>query len=162
MDTTNKHDNRALQRAANDPKQHTAHLPTLQQRSYSVDGNVRVETHVTSPEYSHIKELATTAPIANQAAPNTGSGPAADEVWDLTGFAGGHGYLVLDAAEDLDIELWARDQQNGRWLLVDTLQNVVRDAEFRFANQVRGRKIWLRLTNIGTSITDIKLRFSPE
>lgn len=160
MDKLNQTDNRARKRS-NAEKGYTANLGSLQVNSYSADENVRVEQHVAHPNYKRKKTLAGSAPISDQANPNV-TPPDPAEVWDLKGFRGGHGYVELDAAEDVDIELWARDQQNNKWFLVGTAVDVPSLREFRFSGGIRGRQIWIRLTNIGTSIASIALAFSPE
>lgn len=158
--SANNNENRAYRRAANDPD-YGAHAPSLERRSFSLAENKRVEVCVADPDYTRTKALADTAPISDQAAPNS-TPPAGDEVWNLKGYMGGHGYVVLDQAETVDIELWTRDQDNDAWFLVDSISSVSSYEEFRFADKIRNRKIWLRLTNIGANITSIALRFSPE
>jgi len=99
--------------------------------------------------------------MADDADPNAAAPPAA-QIWDMTGYMSGSGYLVLDAAETVDLQLWALDAPNNTWFRVATLANVARYTEFAFTNQVRGRVIWLRMVNIGAAIRDITIRFSAE
>jgi len=56
----------------------------------------------------------------------------------------------------------ALDPTQNNWFLVDSVAGISSYEEFRFADQVRGRSIWLRLVNIGATIEDIALYFSLE
>lgn len=160
MDKENAWQNRARLRASVDDG-YSANLNALQIRSFSVAENVRTEQHVAEPDYSRERNTTSAGAIVDQPDPNT-TAPDGKEIWDLSGYQGGHGYLELDAAETADIELWAFDRQNTKWFLVDSVQNVPSFREFRFAGQVRGRLVWLRLTNVGAAIRNIALRFSAE
>lgn len=160
MDTQNKYENRAHHKGTKESN-YSVHPTSLFIHSMSESENVRVEVHCADPDYARAKTLAASAPIADQASPNS-SAPNAGEVWDMKGYRGGHGYVVLDQAETVDIELWALDPQNNKWFTVASVAGVASYEEFRFPEQVRGRSIWLRLTNIGATIEAITLRFSPE
>ena len=159
MSDINKNKNRASLRVNTEAK-YQASVARLQRDSFSASENQRTEIHVADPNYVYTRTNTGSAPMADQANPNS-TPPLSAEVWDLKGYSGGHGYLVLSAAEDVDIELWARDEQSGAWFLVDTLTDIPGYTEFRFPN-IRGRKIWMRLTNIGTSLTSVAMRFSAE
>lgn len=161
MDRYNKHENRAQQRAANEPKVYTLHLPSALAKSVSVDENIRVEIHTADPDYTRSKALTGSAPLADQANPNS-TPPSGAEIWDMKGYRGGHGYVILDQAETVDVELWALDPTNNKWFVVAAVSGIGSYEEFRFPDQVRGRSIWLRLINIGATIESITLRFSPE
>lgn len=160
MDKANKYENRALTKASKS-SEYSAHLPTLQLKSFSEGENIRVELHAAEPNYEREKTYAGSAPLADQGDPNT-TPPPANEIWDLKGYHGGHGYVILDQDEDVDVELWVKDDQNNKWFRAATAISVPSYEEFRFPEAVRGRSVWLRLTNIGTTIEDITLRFSPE
>lgn len=160
MDILNKFDNRAKVRASKESG-YSTQAEVLFAKSVSLGENVRVEIHSAAPDYSWVKTLAAAAPIANEATPNA-TPPEASRVWDLKGYRGLHGYFVLDAAQTVDVQLWALDPVNDDWMLVDSVANVPSYQEFRFADGVRGRSVILRLVNIGNTITSITARCSPE
>lgn len=160
MDTINKYDNRAKKRAAKETG-YTVQAQSLFTQAVSADENIRTEVHVAAPDYTRSKTEAGAAPIADEANPNT-TPPPASEIWDLKGYMGGHGYMVITGGGTVDVQMWVLDPANNQWFLVTTQASVATLTEFRFANQIRGRSVWLRLINFGGAVTSAVVRFSPE
>lgn len=160
MDPLNKYDNRAKTRASQDSN-YAVNANAFFTRAVSVDENIRVEIHAAPATYGHAKTETGIAPLSDEASPNA-SVPPSDETWDLKGYRSLHGYVVLDAAQTVDVQLWALDPTNDDWMLVATVANVPSYQQFRFADGVLGRTVWLRFVNIGNTITTITARCSPE
>lgn len=125
---------------------------------FSVSQNIRVEKAWPKPAYNVFARTVTSADADPTVTP-----PDAAQVWDLEGYSGLHGYVVFSGgtAPSVNIELWAKDEQNDAFFFVDA-EVVSASAEFRFAEKVRSRKVFLRVTNILGSPTNATVRCSPE
>ena len=105
---------------------------------FSLAGNVRTERAyaVSNMQFSR-------ASIASdEPAPTTENG------FDLSGYAGLHGYLTGAVGLTATVTLWVKDTQNSEWYSVGSVAGVVPLQEFRFADGVRGRTVFLQFTSI--------------
>ena len=130
---------------------------------FTASGQVRVVTEVSPPDYSFTRTRGG-SPAPDPVPPALPAFPASDEMWALQGFHGLKGYIIftLGAAPTANIELWAFDAANENWVLVDTVTAVPSAKEFRFADGVLGRTVYVRLSAINGAPTDYDLFVSPE
>lgn len=126
---------------------------SLDQHSYSKAQNRRVEVVFPDPDYSLLQRES----ISSDDSDPTSVEPDPGLVWELPGYQGISGYLDGGTAE---VDLYAHDDQNNKWFLVFSAGSAYADrTEFRFANLVRGRKVFLRVhTRSGT----LNMYCSPE
>lgn len=127
-------------------------------QTLSVGFNRRVEMVYADAVYAYTK---THTGASDEGDPNA-SAPPADEIWDLAGYSGLNGYLEITGAGDVDVELWALDRTASKWFYVGRVDDVATLTEFRFANAVRNRTIWLRIVDLTGTITNTVLRATPE
>lgn len=126
---------------------------------FSVSRNVRVETAWPLPDYSVFKRLT----VASADADPTVTPPDDGLLWDLAGYSGLHGYatFVAGTTPAADLELWVKDEQNNAFFYVDSVA-IAPNAEFRFPEMARSRKVFLRVANIFGSPTSLSLFCAAE
>lgn len=126
---------------------------------FSVSRNVRVEAAWPVPNYSIFKRVAVDSADADP----TATPPDEALLWDLAGYSGLHGYatFVAGTTPAADLELWAKDEQNNAFFYVDSVA-IAPNAEFRFPEMVRSRKVFLRIAGILGSPTSLSLFCSAE
>ena len=127
----------------------------------SATGNVRQEKAWPTPSYNTF--VRNTLTVADTVSPAT-TGPDDSACFNLDGYSGLHGYAAFTGgtSPSVDLELWAKDQDNNAWFLVASEPSVNANEEFRFPEGARSRKVFLRVAAIGGSPTNVSLRCSPE
>lgn len=127
---------------------------------FSLAGNVRTEKAWPKPNYSVFKRDAVTPADASPAS----TPPDDSKCWDLTGYSGLHGYAIFSGGTtpSVDLELWVKDEQNNAWFLAAFRPSIFANEELRFAEEVRGRKVFLRVAALSGAPTNVTLRCSPE
>lgn len=127
----------------------------------SASGNTRVEKAWPTPSYdTFVRNALTVADADNPAV----SAPNDSACFNLDGYSGLHGYAAFagGTSPSVDLELWAKDQENNAWFLVASAPSINANEEFRFPEGVRSRKVFVRVAAIGGSPTNVSLRCSPE
>ena len=119
--------------------------------SYSDSYNKRVEIAYPAPCYRFRR----TVTLANIGTSDVIPPPQEDSnVFIGEGFAGMSGYIDFRSgineevpAATVNVELWAKDDENNVWFLVDSQTGVGHRQELRFQDKVRWRKVFVKLSS---------------
>lgn len=114
---------------------------SAENRRFAANGAVKTQRTFAEPDYSALTYTAATATTV----PTSTAVPE----WDLVEYAGLHGYWKtgIGSPAVTTLQLWAYDPDNSNWYLVEQQTGGITElVEFRFENDVRGRRVKLLAT----------------
>lgn len=110
----------------------------------SVDKNMFVETTVAHPNYEFTRTFTGSGGGASDLDPTTTSNVTTPNRFDMVGFYGLNGYVVLTTVASVNLELWCLDQENDVFFKVATVSSLATLEGFDFSAKAKNRICFIR------------------